>query len=375
MKLSCTKENLNQGLAITSHVSTKNVNLPILSNVLLKADAGGLKLISTNLEIAITCAVRGKLEQQGEYTVPSKLFYDFVNLLPNDQVDIDLHDDGLSIACASAKTKIKGASAQEFPLVPPVSGTATYKINARAFAAALSQVLFATATNEARPELTGVLLSFTERDVVLAATDSYRLAEARVKLSRESKDKKREVIVPQRTLGELARVFSVFKDDVEAPENVDVELSDNQIVFRFGSVELISRTIEGAYPDYKQIIPERSNTEIVVDRAELIQGIKSASLFAKTGLFDIHLKVDPANNGLVLSANDATRGENKVEVAGEMTGGANEITMNYRYLIDGLQAMNSKKVVVKVIDAANPCVLLPHESDQEYQYIVMPIRQ
>src|SRR3989339_816390 len=182
MKLSCTKENLNQGLAITSHVSSRNMNLPILNNVLLRADAGGLKLISTNLEIAITCSLRAKIDQQGEYTVPSKLFYDFVSLLPNEPVEMDLHDNGIFISCASAKTTLNGMDASEFPLIPPVQASEVYTVLAGDFLKGLGRTLFATATNEARPELTGVLLSIHnshsgKNTLTLASTDSYRLAE------------------------------------------------------------------------------------------------------------------------------------------------------------------------------------------------------
>lgn len=379
MKLSCTKENLAQGLAITSHVSTKNVNLPILSNVLMRVDGGGLKLISTNLEIAITCNVRGKVEQQGEYTVPSKLFFDFVSLLPNEKIDLDLLDDTLSVSCGSAKTKIIGISSAEFPLVPPVSGGVQFSMPVEELKKALSQTLFATATNESRPELAGVLMAFDNSEgsssLTVAATDSYRLAESVLKISGGSQESK-IVIVPQKTLSELSRILSVFKDDVEASEVVEIELTDNQVVFRYGSVELTSRTIEGTYPDYKQIIPKTTNTDIIIDRNELVQAVKTASLFSKTGLFDVQLAVDLETNQLELSASDAARGENSVRVDAEISGGKTQITLNYRYLIDGLNAIRSQKISLRLVDGTNPCIIVPHESEGErYQYIVMPIRQ
>lgn len=380
MKLSCTKENLYQGLAITSHISTKNVNLPILNNVLLKADGGGLKLISTNLEIAITCAIRGKVEQQGEYTVPSKLFFDYVNLCPDERVDIDLIDSALSISCGSSKTKINGIAATEFPLVPPASGGAGYSVSAMNFSRALSQVLFAAATNESRPELSGVFLSFHnavsgEGTLTLAATDSYRLSEAVVGLS-EGASEQKDVIVPQRTLAELNRVFSVFKDDVEAPELVEVVVTENQVVFRYGGVEITSRTLEGPYPDYKQIIPEKTQTQVVLEKQGLQKAIKTASLFSKTGLFDIYLKTNVGEQSLIVSANDVSRGENSVALTSMIEGADNEIALNFRYLLDGVNAIRAEKVKCGMIDKASPCIITPFESPEEsYRYIVMPIRQ
>lgn len=380
MKLSCTKENLHQGLAITSHISTKNVNLPILSNVLLKADGGGLKLISTNLEIAIICHVRGKVEQQGEYTIPSKLLFDYVSLLSNDRVDMDLLDDALSVSCNRTKTKIKGIPASEFPLVPPVSGGVKYAVSVNEFKNALSQTLFATATNESRPELSGVLLSFHNINngkgkMTVAATDSYRLAEVAVAITSGSEES-RDVIVPQRTLSELNRILSIFKDDVEASPAVEIELCDNQIVFRYGSVELTSRIIEGSYPDYRQIIPTETKTQAVFSRSSFVQAVKTASLFSKSGLFDITVTLSPTQGLLELSASDSMRGENTVTVQGELKGAENKISLNSRYLLDGVNAMSSEKVQLHVIDGANPCILTQEDMPgEQYRYIVMPIRQ
>ncbi len=377
MKLSCTRENLYQGLAITSHVSGKNANLPILNNVLLRADIGGLKLTATNLELTITCTIRGKVDQPGEYTVPSKLFADFVALLPNERVDIDLLDHALSVVCEKTKTKINGLAANEFPLIPPVTGGVRFMVPAAAFDNALGQTLFAVATNEARQALTGVSLHFDgiQKQLTLAATDSYRLGEKTIVLG-EHAEGERRAIVPARTLAELRRILSVLRDNAEAPENIDVELTESQIVFRYGTVELSSRTIEGVYPDYRQIIPKASTTEIIVGKNDFAQAVKRTSLFSKAGLFDVRLEVNPADNSLTLSATDVGRGENVVSIEGNVSGTANAVVLNFRYLLDGVHALPTENIVIKLIDAMNPCVLLPSGTPEEkYLYIVMPIRQ
>ncbi|MBU0613866.1 DNA polymerase III subunit beta [Patescibacteria group bacterium] len=377
MKLSCTRENLHQGLSIVSRVSTKNVNLPILNNVLLKADGGGLKLISTNLEIAISCSIRAKVEQQGEYTVPSKLFFDYVNLLPNEKVDLDLLDSTLSISCSSAKTKINGITATEFPLIPPVTGGVNYSVSSLEFQKALSQVLFAASTNESRPELSGIFMNFRldgSNTLVLAATDSYRLSE--VEMSVHGDDAQMQVIVPQRTLSELGRILSVFKDDVDAAPSVNIALTDNQIVFTYGSVELTSRTIEGQYPDYKQIIPSETKNKVIIDKNEFVQAIKTVSLFSKIGLYDIALDILPNEKKIRLAASDKTRGENSILLDADITGPENKVVLNYKYLIDGVNASHSPRTVFKMIDGGNPCVIAPEDMPGEkFQYIIMPIRQ
>lgn len=377
MKFSCTRENLYQGLAITSHIGGKNANLPILSNVLLRADVGGLKLTATNLELTITCTIRGKVDQPGEYTLPSKLFSDYVNLLPNERVDLDLLDHALSVVCEKTKTKINGLPATEFPLIPPVTGGVRFVVPAAALDAALGQILFAVATNEARQALTGVFMHFDglNNQLILAATDSYRLGEKIIALG-EQAEGERKAIVPARTLGELRRILSVLRDNAEIPENIDIELTESQIVFRYGTVELSSRTVEGVYPDYRQIIPKTTSTEVILDKGAFAQAIKRTSLFSKVGLFDVRFEINPTDNTVTLSATDVGRGENTVTVEGVVTGAANAAVLNFRYLLDGVSAMTSPKIVLKFIDAMQPCVVTPFEQPQEnYLYIVMPIRQ
>ena len=377
MKFSCTKDNLHQGLSIVSHISGKSANLPILNNVLFQADVGGVKLTSTNLDLTVSCMVRAKVDQPGQYTLPAKLVADYVGLLPDERIDIDLLDAAVSIICTNSKTKMNGIPAAEFPAIPKVTGGIIYSVPAAAFDSALSQVLFAVATSEARQILTGAFLHFNgdTKSVTVAATDSYRLGEKAVSLVSETLGE-RKVVVPARTLAELRRIMGVMKQSIEAPENLDVELTDNQISFRYGGVELSSRTIDGVYPDYRQIIPKSFTTELLIDRSAFVQAIKRSSLFSKNGLFDVRFEVKPETKEIVLSATDIGRGENIVSMEADVQGDQNGVTLNYRYLLDGVNAMSCDKVQVKMIDAMNPCVIFPHgEEKSDYLYIVMPIRQ
>ncbi len=379
MKLTCTQENLARGLNIVSHITTKNVNLPILNNVLLKIEDKGLKLSTTNLELAINCLVRGKLEGTGEFTIPSKLFSDYVSLLPQEAVDIAVTGDELNVKCGNYKTKIKGLPASEFPLIPQVTKSKTYTCGVNDFKRSLSQIVFAVSPNESKPEFSGVFIEFNreglEGKLILAATDTYRLGEATLGLGAESDKANATAIIPSRTMAEVLRILSTFKDEVDSPDTIEIAFSESQVVFTYGPVELISRVIEGQYPDYKQIVPSDFKTQAKVSKDELIKAIKTTSLFSKTGLFDVTLELDPGTNQVIAKSTDLQTGENQVNLGAEINGDQNSITLNYRYLLEGLNALPGDQVSLKLIDAANPCLVSAIGKEKDYFYIVMPIKQ
>lgn len=360
-----------------SHITGKNINLPILQNVHIKAEGGLIQLTTTNLEIATRCTVRGKVEEAGENTVPAKLFSDYVTLLPNEPITIASDNQAISATCGKNRTKMNGMAAGEFPLVPAVQSETSYSIPVEALQKALSRVLFAVATNESRPELTGVYVEFRSKDgksqLVLAATDSYRLAEGIVDLP-DQVLRELKVIIPAKTLTEVNRILSVFSDSVEAPSTVTFGLSDNQVAVTYGPVELVSRTIDGVYPDYHQIIPQQFQTQAVMDRDDFTKSVKTASLFSKNGLFDVTLQFDPAQKRLEVKAIDGDRGEHVAACEAEATGAINTVTLNYRYLLDGLNAVGTDRVRFQMIDASNPCIVKASEEGSSYLYIIMPIK-
>jgi len=385
MKFSCTQENLHQGLAIVSHIASKNINLPILSNVLIKCDNGVLRFMTTNLEIAIDCVVRGKIEDAGEFTVPSKLFADYVALLPKERVDVNLEGNSLSIACGSYKTTLHGVAASEFPLIPTIDRKHRIAVRVADLKKAIGQVLFAVAPNESRPEISGVLMKFVPGGaeglkVVMAGTDSYRLAEKMLPAGGDSGAGLSEpisVIVPARTVAELIRILGIFKDEASGPADIEIFIGDNQILFAYNGTEIISRTIEGKYPDYRQLIPERFETEVVLEKEELLRAVKTTSLFSRTGLNDVHFAFK-SEHPIHVNSRNAQTGEHAVDLEGVVTGKDNEVTVNFRYFIDGVSNIESEAVTMQMIDGMSPCVLRPVTEGQhgpDYLYIVMPIRQ
>lgn len=368
MKFTCTQENLQRGLAVVNHLAGKNTTLPILNNVLLKVEKGTIELSTTNLEVGVKCRVRGKIEKEGSFTVQARLLSDYVNLLPHEPVDLDLKEQELHVCCQNFETKIKGMNAEDFPLISEVKGKAQTEIPIQVFKDALSQVLFAVALDETRPEISGVYFNFASKSLTMAATDSFRLAERIITLKDQNAGEAR-FIVPYRTLQELSRILG----DSPESEKLIISWTDNQVSFAFEGIELISRLIEGQYPDYQQIVPTNFKTEVVISAKDCQQLVKSAALFCRAGINDVHFSINPGKNQLEVKAANSQLGENKGAIQAEANGDDNEIVFNYRYVLDGLQNMNSEQIRLKLIDRHNPGLFLP-EGEKGYTYIIMPIK-
>ncbi len=376
MRFISLQDNLKRGLNIVGHITAKNINLPILNNILIKVEDGNIELVSTNLEIGISHQLRGKIEKDGVFTVDSKLISEYVNLLnPNEKVKVEEKEGELRIECGNYRTKIKGESAKEFPLIPSLPKNSYYSCRAEELRSALNNVIFAVSNSENRIELTGVLFSFNKGGLSLAATDSYRLAEREVEIKSEAAAAaEQRTIVPAKTVQELLRILNSLGDSGEpgANQELRIYLSENQILFTVDSVDLISRLINGHYPDYQQIIPTKTQTDVIIKRTELVRAVKATALFSKTGINDIMLQF--SNNKVIVSAFSGASGESQVELEAEIKGGDNEITINYRYLLDGLNNISGDRVRIGIINNNSPCILKP-EAEDNYLYIVMPIRQ
>ncbi|MEA3449455.1 MAG: DNA polymerase III subunit beta [Patescibacteria group bacterium] len=376
MKISSLQENLKNGLLLVGHIAGKNVNLPILNNVLIRVKNGNIKFISTDLELGITAVIRGKIEEEGEYTVDARVFSDYIALLPNQKITLTLKDQKLRLQCENYKTVIRGQEAEEYPLIPKVDEKDSFNFKALEFKEALSQVVFAVSNSETRMELNGVLFDFNEEYLIMVSTDSYRLAEKKIKINNSSNKKEKHIIIPAKTIQELVRILSnVKKENVSDKElNVVVCVADNQIKFRINSIELVSRLIEGQYPDYKQIIPSQINTEVIIEKEELLRAVKTASIFSKTGINDVNLDFPKNKNQVIITSESSQVGENIVKLNAKIKGHDNGIVVNYRYLLDGLNNIDSGKIVLNMVDGSTPCIIKP-EDNSEYQYLIMPIKQ
>lgn len=361
-------------MSLVSGVAVKNVNLPILNNVLIKIKDQKAELVSTNLELAIISRLRAKIEEEGSFTVPAKTLYDFINLLSGENVELSVDKNELVVNCDGSVTKIKGAPAEEFPIIPDIKDGSGYLVDSGLLKKSLEQTNSSAAKNDIRPELSGVLFEFNgsvEGFLTMAATDSYRLSEKRIKL--EQGTDKKKIIIPYRTSQEINRVLSLVKN-YETEKNARVMVAENQMVVRYGGVELVSRLVEGQYPDYGQIIPTDFKSKACFEVNQMVKEVKAAGLFSSEGVNSVNFVLDPSEGKIVVSSESSQKGEYKSEVKSEMQGVKETIVLNYRYLLEGLGNIEGDEAVLNVVNGDSPCVLKSKEDDG-YLYIIMPIRQ
>lgn len=377
MKIICTQENLNKALNIVGKVINKNTTLPILNNVLLKTDKKGLQISSTNLEIAVNYWIGGKIEEEGDITVPTKLFANFISNLPSGNVEIKTREDMVNVKCDGYKINIKGVDAREYPLSPKIEAEPFVKIKSDAFKKALMQVLPSVSVSESRMEITGVLFDFSDiknNKIVLVSTDSYRLAEKTIEVLPESVDKEalevlgnlKSVIVPRNTVQELVR------DLGEENEMLEITISENQIVFDFGSANILSRLIEGNYPDYKQIIPEKFLSTAYINTKDISHAVRIAGFFSASSNNSVKFRLD-ASNRVEISSEANEIGNNNAKIEAKVTGKDLEVVYNYKYLMDGFGSIMGDEVVLSANDENAPSVM-KSVSDESFVYIIMPIR-
>ena len=365
MKIICLQENLKNNLNITQNIIGRNLTLPILNNVLLATEEGRLKISSTNLEIGINTWTAGKIEKSGAITCPAKVLANFINNLPSGKkVELEVKSNNLIVRCENYKATLNCLSADDFPIIPKIKEPTLIALEKNILKGALSGVVGAASLSESRPEITGVLFNFGKRELRLAATDSFRLAERVLVDAARRSEEIRSLIVPQRTIQEVIRVFG------EGEGEVKICLGASQILFDGGDAQVISRLIDGQYPDYRQIIPKDFSSQVTMERAELLNVIRAAAVFSdKTSSVKLSLR----GKELEILSQDAAVGENKSEIKVQSKGKDVAMNFNYRYLLDGLANIATKQVFLGMISDAAPAILKP-VGDESYLYLVMPIK-
>jgi DNA polymerase-3 subunit beta len=374
MRISCLQENLARGLNIVSRaVAPRTATLPVLTHVLLATDNGRLKIAATNLELGVTCWIGAKVEDEGAITVPARTFSDLVALLPADRVDLELNIRTQTLRVQAGKTdnNIKGIDAQEFPIIPTFNATAAAFIEPAVLKKLIAQVVFAAATDESRPTLTGVLTKFEGDTITMAATDGFRLSVRSGKL-KEAVAEPRTILVPARALAEVARVMG----DQEEAVAVSVTPSHGQVLFHMANVDVVAQLIDQKFPDYEPIIPKKHDTRTVMNTADMLKACRQAGIFARDSLDTVRLTVKPGEElepgkVKVTARADAT-GDNESELEATVNGDGVEIGFNVKYLIEALAAIDTPQVALETTAPQRPGVIRAI-GDEQFMHLIMPM--
>lgn len=364
MKITCTTENIRSAVMVAERFTSRHITLPILSHILCRADEKKISLIATNLEVGVEYQVAGKIQKPGSVAIPAKQFSQLLSSLQEETVIIEGKSNQLILHTPSSNVTMLGLDASDFPNLPSIKKEYSFSIPAPELLAALEAVIPAAATSDIKPELSGVLIALEENELVLVATDSFRLAEKKISDVGGARERL-ECILPIRTAQEVARTLPAGGDG-----EVQIIIGEHQAVFAWGGVRIISRLIDGTYPPYQNIIPSSFETTLLVNRGDFLKKIRLAAVFSSR-LNDVTLRFSPTELE-VMSANAET-GSTSARLAAKGRGASGSTVFNYRYLSDGLDAAAGENVILNLNGISGP-TLIQNPGDTSFRYLVMPIR-
>ncbi len=370
MKVKVLQENLANSLSTVSRVVGSGTNLPILENILLSAEEKGLIVSATDLETGISVRVPAKVEQKGKLTLPAKKITQFIASLPAENVSLEKKGEKLEVECQNFEATFNGISAEEFPELPSLKNkkklenVEVFKMDSAVFISAIEKVVFAAAVDESRPVLNGVRISSEENGLQMVATDGYRLSIETIKM--EDKIRLPELLVPGKALKELIRIFPSDKEF-----KIALTSRENQVIFEFEDIEIVTRLIEGEFPQFEKIIPEEGKTKVVIDKEPLERAIRATAIFARESANIMKMESDEQK--IYISSNAAQVGKNKIEIEVEKEGPEFEIAFNWRFLQDFLNIIESEKVNFEFSGSLKPGIFRS-QKDKDFLHVIMPVR-
>lgn len=377
MQVSCNQLSLAKQLAIVGRLVSSKPGLPILANVLLETADSKLKMTATDLEIGVHTWIGAEVKAEGKITIPARTFSEFVSSLPPEQVDVELDKQLIKVTTVNNSAQFNTLPPDDFPSVPGVDdGDLIMKVDADEMRKAIDRVAFAAAVDDSRPVLTGIKLEAESTGLTFIAVDGFRLSRQFVELQKAVSEKT-ELLVPARALQELARVISDLADEEEKKKKDEVEVyvlkDKNQVVFRYKEVDLVSRVIDGKFPEYKQIIPTGYQCKFEMDTAELQNAIRIVNIFARSVIGNkAVMKFDPKSGHVTVSASLVEIGENESTIEAKAEGEALEIGFSAKFLTDMINSIDSEKIVFEGSSSTAPGVFRP-KGDDSYLHIIMPM--
>ncbi len=365
MELTVTQENFARALSATGRIASSKTQLPILSNILLRTDGNRLLIAATNLEIATTQYIGAKITKPGAITIPARLISEFISSLPKGSIELKVTGENMHITSGKYHSIINGVIADDFPELPTINeeNSVSYAINSEEFKQSVSQTIITSSNDSTRPVLTGVYWHSHEGWIYLAATDGYRLSERRLV------ETKSEVaaIIPTSTLQEVLRTLTDDSDTIE------ILFDESQVRFRINEAEIISRLIDGNFPDYRQLIPAKSDITAVMDKQEFNRVVKISGLFARESGGSVTVTVDSDKKTVSLHSIASELGENTSELDATITGDG-QITLNSRYLTEALNVLDAESLSLSFSGKLSPCIIKSTVKDTNYYHVIMPLK-
>lgn len=367
MKFSCLQENLAKGLQTVMHAVPAKSSLPILSNVLISTDNGRLKLASTNLETAISTFVGASIDEEGSTTIPARLLKDFITNLPPGTINAQVKDEILVINSKNTKSKFNGSSAHDFPELPTFPKKSKgLELDPTILNEVISLVAFASGTDSSRPVFTGVSITFSKGKLTFAATDGFRLSEKIISVKSDAEDF--SVVLPAKTLSEVAKIFSSSSEPIQFTLNQD----ENLALFKSEDTLIATRILDGQYPDYKKIIPTEHVVKADFNTIDFFEAVRLTDIFAKEGNNTIKVRFDPEGKIKITSLSEET-GQHESIFAAEIEGELVEIAFNSKYLLDFLTNIKSEKIEFLSNGNVSPCLFGP-DNQKDFIHIIMPMQ-
>ncbi|NQV87943.1 MAG: DNA polymerase III subunit beta [Parcubacteria group bacterium] len=365
MKIECVKEKLNSAIIKAEKITGKNLSLPVLSCLYLEAKDNNLKIKATNLELGIEIDVPVKVINPGVVAIPAGVLNNFVSNLNDKNITLELIEKNLVVSTPQTSTFIKSIPHDDFPTIPMVSGDVSLKINPTDFAEGLKSVWYSSAVSSMKPELSSIYIHGDDDIFTFAATDSFRLAEKKVKI-KNGRDFG-NTLIPFKNVGEIIRILDEMKGEVV------VHLGKNQISFSQNGIYLASRVIDGVFPDYGQIIAKDFKTEVVVLKQDLIHSLKVANIFSDK-FNQISIQINPSLKTFQIKTKNTEVGENTNFVDAVLSGEEININFNYKYIVDCFQSINVDSVSLQFNGLGKPMVIRG-VGDKSFLYLVMPMNK
>ncbi len=365
MKIECSKEQLAQALNKIDRIAGKNNLLPILTCVLFDATADKLLLRATNLEIALEIALPAKLHEKGIVAVPAHAITSYIATLDKEKnITIEVRSGNIYISSSLNNTTIKAQSHEDFPTIPSIEEPISFSIKSSIFSEGIKSVAYSAGQSSMKPELSSVYIYSHNNQLVFVATDSFRLAEKKISFKTSNNDW--NTLIPVKNIQDIVRIL----DDIDS--DVEIMITKHQIVMRTASLYLTSRVVEGSFPDYQQIIPKDSKTEVTVLKQDVLKAFKVATIFSDK-FNKLNVKAIPSDKKVYIKTSNSDIGETITELPATLTGEEIDINFNYKYISECIQSIGSASIIFQFGSVGK--LVIRGVGDNSFMYLVMPMNR